>query len=84
MRHFITPRMAAFEVLLAGFEQAPYSCGEPPGFADIILMPQIYPARGGARPMRRLQGSSASKPPVSNIRQLPQHTRTADEYVTGR
>lgn len=45
MRHFITPRMAAFEVLLAAYDQTPYCCGTAPGLADIILMPQIYNAR---------------------------------------
>lgn len=45
MRHFITPRMAAFEHMLAGFTQAPFCCGDAPGLADIVLMPQIYNAR---------------------------------------
>jgi maleylacetoacetate isomerase len=45
MRHFITPRMAAFETLLEGFEQGPFCCGSTPGLADIILMPQIYNAK---------------------------------------
>lgn len=49
MRHFITPRMAAFETMLAGFTQAPYCCGDTPGLADVVLMPQIYNAiRWGA------------------------------------
>jgi maleylacetoacetate isomerase len=49
MRHFITPRLAAFETLLEGFEQSPFCCGDSPGLADIILMPQIYNAnRWGA------------------------------------
>lgn len=45
MRHFITPRMAAFETMLGGFVQSPYCCGSAPGLADIVLMPQIYNAR---------------------------------------
>ena len=45
MRHFITPRMAAFETLLDGFEQSPFCCGSTPGLADIVLMPQIYNAK---------------------------------------
>ncbi len=45
MRHFITPRMAAFEAMLGRFTQAPFCCGEAPGLADIVLMPQIYNAR---------------------------------------
>ncbi len=45
MRHFITPRMAAFEVMLQGFTQAPYCCADTPGLADIVLMPQIYNAK---------------------------------------
>lgn len=49
MRHFITPRLAAFETLLEGFEQSPYCCGDSPSLADIVLMPQIYNAnRWGA------------------------------------
>jgi maleylacetoacetate isomerase len=45
MRHFITPRMAAFERLLEGFEQNPFCCGSTPSLADIVLMPQIYNAK---------------------------------------
>ena len=49
MRHFIAPRMAAFEQLLGAFTQAPYCCGKAPSLADIVLMPQIYNAiRWGA------------------------------------
>lgn len=49
MRHFITPRMAAFEQMLGEFTQAPYCCGDTLGLADIVLMPQIYNAiRWGA------------------------------------
>lgn len=49
MRHFIGPRMAAFEQMLGAFTQAPYCCGDTPGLADIVLMPQIYNAiRWGA------------------------------------
>ncbi len=45
MQHFIAPGLAAFEALLAGFEQRPYACGDTPGLADICLMPQLYNAR---------------------------------------
>ena len=45
MRHFIRPGLLAFEALLAGFEQAPFCCGNAPGLADICLMPQMYNAR---------------------------------------
>lgn len=45
MRHFIAPRMAAFETMLEGFNQAPFCCGSTPGLADIVLMPQIYNAK---------------------------------------
>ena len=45
MRHFIAPRMAAFEDMLKDFTQAPFCCGNTPGLADIVLMPQIYNAR---------------------------------------
>lgn len=49
MRHFIAPRMAAFEAMLEGFDQAPFCCGDAPGLADIVLMPQVYNAdRWGA------------------------------------
>ncbi|MEY8799572.1 maleylacetoacetate isomerase [Leisingera sp. XS_AS12] len=45
MQHFIRPGLAAFERLLAGFEQTPYCTGDTPGLADICLMPQLYNAR---------------------------------------
>ncbi len=49
MQHFIRPGLAAFEALLAGFEQAPYCTGNTPSLADICLMPQLYNAeRWGA------------------------------------
>ncbi|WP_299412813.1 maleylacetoacetate isomerase [uncultured Sulfitobacter sp.] len=49
MQHFITPRMAAFEAILEGFDQSPFCCGATPSLADIVLMPQIYNAnRWGA------------------------------------
>jgi maleylacetoacetate isomerase len=45
MRHFIAPRMAAFEQLLSPFSQTPYCCGNTPSLADIVLMPQLYNAQ---------------------------------------
>ncbi|MCL4139720.1 UNVERIFIED_CONTAM: hypothetical protein GTU68_059925 [Idotea baltica] len=49
MRHFITPRLAAFEAMLEAFEPAPFCCGDTPSLADIVLMPQLYNAnRWGA------------------------------------
>lgn len=49
MKHFITPGLAAFETLLAGFDQAPFATGMTPGLADICLIPQLYNAnRWGA------------------------------------
>jgi maleylacetoacetate isomerase len=49
MQHFITPGLAAFEAMLAGFDQAPFATGAAPGLADICLMPQLYNAnRWGA------------------------------------
>lgn len=45
MRTFITPRMAAFEAMLADFEQSPFCCGDAPGLPDLVLMPQIYNAK---------------------------------------
>lgn len=49
MQHFITPGLAAFESLLAGFEQSPYCTGDQPSMADICLIPQLYNAeRWGA------------------------------------
>jgi len=45
MRHFITPRLKAFETMLARFSQSPYCCGHTPGLADIVLMPQLYNAK---------------------------------------
>lgn len=44
MKHFIRPGLAAFEALLAGFDQTPYATGNAPGLADICLMPQLYNA----------------------------------------
>ena len=49
MRHFISPGLAAFEALLAGFEQSPFAIGNTPSLADICLIPQLYNAnRWGA------------------------------------
>ncbi len=45
MRRFITPGLKAFEELLGGYEQAPYSTGDSISLADICLMPQLYNAR---------------------------------------
>lgn len=45
MRHFIEPRLAAFEAMLAGFDQTPFAAGNSPGLADICLIPQLYNAR---------------------------------------
>lgn len=44
MRRFIGPGLAAFEVLLDGFEQAPYCTGTGVSLADICLIPQLYNA----------------------------------------
>lgn len=44
MRHFIGPGLAAFEGLLAGFDQAPYCTGDVPSLADVCLVPQVYNA----------------------------------------
>ncbi len=49
MRRFIAPGLAAFEALLARWEQAPYCTGANVSLADICLMPQLYNAdRWGA------------------------------------
>ncbi|KIN73819.1 maleylacetoacetate isomerase [Sulfitobacter guttiformis] len=49
MRHFITPRLAAFDEMLGKFSQSPYCCGDTPSLADVVLMPQVYNAiRWGA------------------------------------
>ncbi len=45
MRHFIGPRLAAFETMLSDFDQNPYCCGTTPSLADIVLMPQLYNAK---------------------------------------
>ncbi|PSL22316.1 maleylacetoacetate isomerase [Shimia abyssi] len=45
MIHFITPGLAAFEMMLNDFGQAPFCAGDEPGLADICLMPQLYNAR---------------------------------------
>jgi maleylacetoacetate isomerase len=44
MAHFIAPGLAAFEALLAGFDQSPFCCGDRPGLADLCLIPQLYNA----------------------------------------
>jgi maleylacetoacetate isomerase len=44
MRRFITPGLAAFEALLAGFRQDPYATGNTVSVADICLIPQLYNA----------------------------------------
>ena len=49
MQHFITPGLAAFETMMADFEQIPFCIGNTPSLADICLMPQLYNAeRWGA------------------------------------
>lgn len=49
MRHFISPRLAAFEALLRDFPDSPYCCGDTPGLADLVLIPQLFNAyRWGA------------------------------------
>jgi len=49
MHHFITPGLAAFEILLEDFEQTPFATGLHPSLADLCLIPQIYNAdRWGA------------------------------------
>jgi maleylacetoacetate isomerase len=45
MVRFGRPGMQAFETMLSAFPEAPYCCGDTPGFADLCLMPQIYNAR---------------------------------------
>lgn len=44
MARFIAPGLAAFEEMLKGFEQAPFSTGAAVSLADICLMPQLYNA----------------------------------------
>ena len=49
MQHFITPGLAAFETMLADFEQSPFCIGSTPSLPDLCLMPQLYTAeRWGA------------------------------------
>jgi maleylacetoacetate isomerase len=49
MHHFISPGLAAFETLLADFDQSPFAIGGTPSLADICLIPQLYNAnRWGA------------------------------------
>jgi maleylacetoacetate isomerase len=68
MRHFITPRMAAFETMLGAFTQSPYCCGATVGLADIILMPQVYNARrwgadyAGCTAIRAVEQACAAHP----------------------
>lgn len=44
MQRFIGPGLAAFEQLLARWEQAPYCTGDRITLPDICLMPQLYNA----------------------------------------
>lgn len=49
MRHFIGKGLAAFETMLANFNQMPFATGATPGLADLCLVPQLYNAdRWGA------------------------------------
>ncbi|WP_204115378.1 maleylacetoacetate isomerase [Shimia biformata] len=45
MQRFIRPGLEAFEVLLAGFTQSPFCCGDAPMLPDLCLIPQLYNAR---------------------------------------
>ena len=44
MTRFIEPGLASFELLLAQFEQIPFSTGDHISLADLCLIPQIYNA----------------------------------------
>lgn len=44
MHHFIRPGLEAFEALLSGFDQAPFTTGDTPGLGDVCLIPQLYNA----------------------------------------
>jgi maleylacetoacetate isomerase len=45
MLHFIRPGLEAFETLLQGIDQTPFTTGNTPGLADICLLPQLYNAK---------------------------------------
>jgi len=48
MKHFITPGLAAFEMMISKFD-GDFCCGDTVSLADICLMPQLYNAdRWGA------------------------------------
>lgn len=79
MRHFITPRLAAFETMLARFDQNPYCCGTTPGLADIVLMPQIYNAQRWGLTTPIADVSKPLKPPAKPIPHLLRHSPT-DSY----
>ena len=51
---FIGPGLAAFESLLEGVEQRPFSTGDSPGLADICLIPQLYNANRWGVPLTGL------------------------------
>ena len=68
MRHFIAPRMDAFETMLEHFAQEPFCCGSQPGLADIVMMPQVYNAQrwgadyGGCHRIRAIEQACAKHP----------------------
>ena len=68
MKHFITPGLAAFEALLAGFSPAPFVAGAAPGLAEICLIPQLYNANrwgadyAGCAGIRNLETACAELP----------------------
>ena len=57
MRHFMGPGLAAFEALLAGFDQTPFACGDRVSLADLCLVPQLYNARRWGVPLDALPRS---------------------------
>ena len=68
MHHFISPGLAAFEDLLAGFDQSPFAIGDAPSLADICLIPQLYNANrwgvdyDGCARIKAIEAACASHP----------------------
>ena len=68
MHHFISPGLAAFEDLLAGFDQSPFAIGDTPSLADICLIPQLYNANrwgvgyDGCARIKAIEAVCASNP----------------------
>ena len=71
MQRFIAPGLAAFEALLARWDQAPYCTGATITLPDICLMPQLYNADrweadyAGCRRIHEVKAALAAHPALA-------------------